>query len=315
MNQQDVCLKDISYYRTGGSTHVYFEPRSDAELIFAIEEIRRRSLPFFLLGKGSNSLVVDDPWPGAVISFRGFDHFQQDGKRITVGAGIENTQLAQFALDASLEGAAWMNALPGQLGGTVRMNARCYGGEISQIVKRVHCISLDGQKVIYDEPNKIFRGYKDTHFMESGDLIYQVEIELSPGDKGEIQSQMDHFRQDRESKGQFLYPSCGCVFKNDYSIGIPSGALLEACGLKGARIGGAEISQKHANFVYNISASSRDILQLTFLMREKVWEKFGVWLEYEMEILGKLPDDFEVRVREKKASRPNHEALDMLRHR
>jgi UDP-N-acetylmuramate dehydrogenase len=178
----------------------------------------------------------------------------------------------------------------------VRMNARCYGGEISNFVTSVTVVTKEGSIKTYSDLSSVFRGYKDTLFMDNGDLVCEVEITLEEvGDEKlkVIKEKMDFCEKDRTAKGQFLYPTCGCVFKNNYDpkVSVSSGMLLEKSGLKNLEFGGAQVSDGHANFVYNKSATSSDILNLSFKMRERVYEMFGVWLDYEMEILGSLSND------------------------
>jgi UDP-N-acetylmuramate dehydrogenase len=283
---ENTALKDFSYYRTGGPCERLYLPRSVEELQSAVREICARGKPFFLLGGGTNSLVTDEPWPGDVIGFRDMQALAVVDDTIIVGAGVENSSLAEIAFKAGLNGVAWMNGLPGQLGGTIRMNARCYGGEISQVVTEVIVVTSAGEVKKYTGRG-IFRGYKDTIFMNNNELIAGATLQLRWGDANEIRAMMDRCIGDRRAKGQYDFPSCGCVFKNDYSVGVPSGRLLDAAEVKTLHRGSAAVSEHHANFVFNKNnASAEDILQLSQQMREKVYKKFGVWLEYEMEVLG-----------------------------
>ena len=305
-------LKAYSYYGTGGVCSELYRPTSVAELADAVKRSHLLGQPLIALGGGSNSLVLDEPFAGAFVVFQGLDQIVVTGDRLRVGAGVDNTRLADVALQHGLDGVAWMNRLPGQIGGTVRMNARCYGGEISQVVAEVTAVSRSGEVRTYRE-RSMFRGYKDTVFMTNGDFIASVELQLVAGDKVEVARKMRACADDRIVKGQFDYPSCGCVFKNDYGIGLPSGLLLEQAGAKALKHGGAEVSPLHANFVYNKGASSRDILELTLMMRELVYREFGVWMAYEMEILGSLPSDLAGRVAEVKEQRPDQVKIEALK--
>ena len=307
-------LKDFAYYATGGTCDALYEPRSIADLQAAVRAINAAGQRYFLLGGGTNSLVLDEHFPGAVIVFKHLSELRCDAAKITCGAGVENSAVARLALDRGLAGAAWMYRLPGQIGGTVRMNARCYGGEISQIVRKVTVVTREGEIKIYVNPRQVFRGYKDTLFMDNGDLVAGCEMQLLPnGDKAAIEAQMLFCEKDRESKGQFTHPSCGCVFKNDYAVGVSSGVLLDKAGAKDLKSGGAGVSPSHANFVFNKGATSRDVLEVSFAMRERVYQMFGAWLEYEMEVLGELPPDLKARVREKRPHRLDDEQLAPLR--
>jgi UDP-N-acetylmuramate dehydrogenase len=308
----DVKLRDISYYRTGGTCAALHTPASIEELAAVMRGVAERGRPFFLLGGGTNSLVLDEPYPGEVVTFGKLSRLEARGTTIVAGAGIENTAVAKLALQQGLAGAAWMNRLPGQLGGTVRMNARCYGGEISQIARKVTTVTRRGEVVVYEDP-AMFRGYKDTIFMDNGEVVAEVELALRPGDPVAVEAEMRFCEDDRVKKGQFDFPSCGCVFKNDYAVGVSSGILLDTAGAKKLKHGGAEVSPHHANFVYNKGASSRDILQVTFAMRQLVYDKFGVWMEYEMEVLGALAPDLQARFDEQRPAQWDEGALAPLR--
>lgn len=307
-------LSELSYYKTGGSCSILYLPESLEELAQTMREIAKLKTPYFLLGLGSNSLVMDEPWSGAVVCFSKLNKLSYHAESIFCEAGVENSVLSRFAYEQGLSGLAWMYRLPGQIGGTVRMNARCYGGEIGQFVSRVQGVSQLGVPFdfkIDPQHNEVFKGYKDTLFMHNSLIVGSIELKLKFGDKEQILKTMTLCEQDRVSKGQFLYPTCGCVFKNDYSseVSVSSGLLLEKSGVKPLSRGKASISPHHANFVYNQGASSRDILELTIVMREKVWEMFGVWLEYEVEFLGKIPDDLKTKISEKREPRYKSEAL------
>lgn len=305
-------LCDISYYRTGGTCAALHAPASIAELAQVMRGVAERARPFFLLGGGTNSLVLDEPYPGEVVTFGKLSRLEVRGTTIVAGAGVENTAVAKLALQHGLAGAAWMNRLPGQLGGTVRMNARCYGGEISQIARKVTTVTRRGEVVVYEDP-AMFRGYKDTIFMDNGEVVAEVELALRPGDPAAVEAEMRFCEDDRVKKGQFDFPSCGCVFKNDYAVGVSSGILLDTAGAKKLKHGGAEVSPHHANFVYNKGASSRDILQVSFAMRQLVYDKFGVWMEYEMEVLGAMPPDLRARFDERRPAQWDEGALAPLR--
>lgn len=297
-------LKELSYYRTGGTAAHIFLPKNlqDAQdaLIFA----QKHQLPVMYLGAGTNSLVMDTHWDGCVIALRDMQTLSFDPKEnaITAEAGACNSAIARFAFDHGLVGAGWMNGLPGQIGATTRMNARCYGGEISQIVFKIEALTPSGDLKIYETDDlsskqETFLGYKNTVFMTNGELITKVYIKLQPAKNETVlkaeQEKMLFCLSDRQSKGQFDYPSCGCVFKNNYdpAVGMPSGKLLEQCGAKQLSHQGAAVSPHHGNFVFNKGSTSRGILELTLMMRQKVFDQTGIWLEYEMEILGHIPED------------------------
>ncbi|NRA46576.1 MAG: UDP-N-acetylmuramate dehydrogenase [Oligoflexales bacterium] len=312
-------LKKLSYYKTGGPYEQLYAPSDIHELKQALEAITAAKTPFFLLGAGTNSLVMDTPYEGAVISFHKMTQITMLDHGIRCRAGVSNTLIAETAHQHSLAGAAWMNYLPGQIGATVRMNARCYGGEISHIVTGIKSFTPRGQLKEYrikTHDRSVFRAYKDTIFMNNNEVIAEVELSLQRGNADDIRSKMDFCRSDRESKSQFTFPSCGCVFKNDYSpeVSISSGMLLEHAGAKGLIRDHCRVSADHANFIFNTNdASSREILELSMDMRDLVWDEFGVWLEYEMELLGTVPPDLKSRLEEKRVAKYKTSRLDELR--
>ena len=163
------------------------------------------------------------------------------------------------------------------------------GGEISNFAQSVEVCNSRGDKISY--PNEdCFYGYKNTKIMHDGGVVYEVILKLSPTDSLGV-DKMNFVERDRTSKGQFHFPTCGCVFKNNYSpeVSVSSGMLLELSGAKALVRKNLRVSEQHANFIFNIdAASSAEILELSFEMRELVWKEFGVWLDYEMEILGQM---------------------------
>lgn len=316
MDDQKPRLKDWAYYRTGGSCLNLHHPENIDELSQIMKGLSQQNTTYFVLGAGSNSLVMDEDWPGHVIVFDRMQRLELDGSKVYAEAGVDNSALSDYALRESLGNVSWMYRLPGQLGGTVRMNARCYSGEISQVVSEIHTVSPTGEIKYYRNDlgsTAIFRGYKDTIFMNNGELIAALGFQLKPADPVSLKSWMDHCEQDRSSKGQFLYPSCGCVFKNDYQVGVPSGMLLDRAGVHQLSHDTVEINPQHANFVFNKGASSRAILEMSFAMRELVYQQFGIWLQYEMEILGRIPADLAQKLQEQRPVRPKETELNALR--
>jgi UDP-N-acetylmuramate dehydrogenase len=306
-------LRDYAYYRTGGECAALYEPATIQELSNVMKDLHRTKMPFFVLGGGTNSLVWDEYYPGAVIIFTKMKSIRLEGNDLICGAGVENTLIAQKALAGSLAGVSWMNRLPGQIGATVRMNARCYGGEISQVVSSVTAVLPDGTIQAYTPADGIFKGYKDTLFMANGAIIAEVTLSLMPGDAQVIADHMQYCEDDRIKKGQFQYPTCGCVFKNSYAVGVPSGMLLDRSEAKSLNKTNVALNPQHSNFVYNKGATSQEILDFTLAMQELVFKEYGVWMEYEMEILGQLKPDLQARVKELRAPQIKSEAIDALK--
>lgn len=308
-------LNKLSYFATGGTCDNLYTPCSHRELQEIIKKIFRQGDRYFILGAGTNSLVSDDHWPGAVVSCHNLDKISKISEsEIVCQAGVNNRAIVAYCLQHELSGAEWMTELPGQIGATTRMNARCYGGEISQLVNSVKVVTAAGASRSYHTvKDKIFRGYKDTVFMNNGDFISEVHLSLQKGDRDKMIAKMQRIADDRTTKGQFLYPSCGCVFKNNYQIGIPSGVLLDQADVR--RFSGQKVfvSPNHANFIFNDGGSSREISELTVKMRQAVYEKFGVWLVYELEFLGKFPVEVQQAVNQQRQQQPKQQLLDKIR--
>jgi UDP-N-acetylmuramate dehydrogenase len=307
-------FKEISYYKTGGSAEKIYSPADLGDLSQVMKDIQSDNVPYFILGAGSNSLVMDEFWPGAVVLCNNLSAVEVRQSKIIVQAGVENTAFVKTCLESELKGASWMNGLPGQVGSTVRMNARCYGGEISRIVESVTAVTRQGEIKTY-AGSGVFFGYKDTVFMKNRDVVAEVTFTLGKGNPADIQKHMEFCKKDRDNKHQFLFPSCGCVFKNDYNVGVPSGMLLESAGVRQLGTDGVEISPYHANFVFNKGAGASDILGVVLDMRDLTYEKFGVWLELEMEVLGVIPEDLKKRLYTTKPSRLNIKELEPLKQR
>ncbi len=297
----EAALSDYAFFKTGGKCNQLIAPSTIEELAESILLLSKNKTPYFVLGAGSNSLVSDAHFSGAVIVFTNLKKIEFEEGKIWAQAGVDNSDLSRLALKKGLCGAAWMFRLPGQLGGTIRMNARCYGGEISQIVKEVRCVMPNGQIETFSGDH-VFKGYKDTVFMRNGAIIVDALIELGSGNLADEAKLMEHCERDRIEKQQFDHPSCGCVFKNNYQLGISSGLLLEEAGVKSFEHKGASVNPSHANFVFNRRATSDAIVELTLQMREAVYSKFGVWLEYEMEFLGEYEESLIAKVRQEKSS-------------
>lgn len=302
---ENISLAPYSAFRTGGTCRYFWQPESIEEIARELPQLA--GIPLYLLGAGSNSLLSDSPWPGMVMQFDKLAMCEPTDTGFLCGPGVVNSQLAEKARDRGLAGAAWMYRLPGQLGATIRMNARCYGGEISQCVDQVTTVTSQGQIKTYmvssGAPTPVFRGYKDTIFMQNREIVVQAHIQLQPGPRAPIEALMERIEKDRTSKGHFDFPTCGCVFKNNYApeVSVSSGLLLEMAGSKSMKTPNARVSDKHGNFIFNHnSASSEEILTLSLDMREAVWQEFGVWLAYEMELLGEFPAALLARFREER---------------
>jgi UDP-N-acetylmuramate dehydrogenase len=285
-------VASITYYGIGGHAEHFAQPRSLRELIDCIEWAKAKQLPIALFGCGSNSLLADGPFNGLVLTLSQMTACYWETEDILYAeAGVSNTEIAEICLDAGRSGAAWMYRMPGHLGATVRMNARCYGGEISQICEEVFTLDLQGRLRVY-RGTDVFYGYKKTLLMDTPEVVVAARLRLSESaEHASILNIMQSCEADRHRKHHFDLPSCGSTFKNNYQVGRPSGQVFDECGLKGARIGRSEVSQYHANFVWNLGgASARDMLSLAAHMRERALTMRHADLELEVQPVGLFDD-------------------------
>lgn len=305
-------LKHYSYYKTGGRCNKIISPSSIEELADTIQRLYKDKIPYFVLGSGSNSLIMDDHWPHAVILFGKMNRIRFEEGYVYAEAGVENSYLVEQCAEYGRDGLTFLAYLPGQIGATVRMNARCYGSEVKDVIYKVVSVSKQGE-IHNHEGQASFYGYKATRFQKDGDIVAAASFHTTLGEKEDILDRMLKCKKDRASKNQFQHPSCGCVFKNDYNLGLAAGFLLELADVSEFNTKTVEINPLHANFVFNKGATSRELLETTLKMREKVYKRFGVFLEYEMEILGLVPSDLKDRVQEKHPHKITQESLENLK--
>ncbi len=277
-------------FRVGGPADVYARP-ADVESLTELRRFaRRHMLPTFVLGGGANIVVGDRGLRALVIDVGAIDHFRISGERITVGAGLPISDAAEKAAADSLAGLDFLYSMPGSTGGAVWMNARCYGSSVIDILERVDYLDEDGaRRTMNPDPNQF--GYKRTPFQTNDWIIVEAQFGLHFEQESKIRSRMESYKADRTSKGHFAWPCAGSVFKNNRDFGEPTGKVLDRLGLRGTRIGGAKVSDFHANIVVNDrNATACDIDALARLMEERAREAFGIELEREVLFLGEWPD-------------------------
>lgn len=271
-------------FRTGGPARRFARPASAEECAALLELAAEEAWPVLLLGNGSNLLVSDAGVDTLAIHTGLLDKAARTGQRtIRAGAGLRLSKLAVFAQREGLSGLEFAHGIPGSLGGGVCMNAGAYGGEMKQVLTAVSAW-LPGQGVKWIAAEKLELRYRHSLFSSAPGAVLEAEFLLTPGDGGEIQALMDSLSRRRREKQPLEYPSAGSTFKRPE--GHFAGGLIEQCGLKGFRIGGAQVSEKHAGFVINAGgASSADILALIAHIQEAVFQQTGVRLEPEVRIV------------------------------
>ena len=272
--------------RVGGPAEILFSPASEGELLFAVREAKRAGAPFRIIGNGSNLLVLDGGLPGLTIRLgEAFSKISVDGNQIRAQAGALLSRVAAAARDASLTGLEFASGIPGSAGGGMAMNAGAYGGQLSDVFEG--CRALDPETGIISalSPAEMALGYRESAALSRGLIVTEAAFRLTAGDRSAIQAKMDDLSARRREKQPLNLPSAGSTFKRPE--GYFAGALIEQAGLKGLRVGGACVSEKHAGFVVNDrGATARDVLDLIRLVQARVLEHSGVRLETEVRILG-----------------------------
>ena len=272
--------------RVGGPAEILFSPANEGELLFAVREAKRAGAPFRIIGNGSNLLVLDGGLPGLTIRLgEAFSKISVDGNQIRAQAGALLSRVAAAARDASLTGLEFASGIPGSAGGGMAMNAGAYGGQLSDVFEG--CRALDPETGIISalSPAEMALGYRESAALSRGLIVTEAAFRLTAGDRSAIQAKMDDLSARRREKQPLNLPSAGSTFKRPE--GYFAGALIEQAGLKGLRVGGACVSEKHAGFVVNDrNATARDVLDLIRLVQARVLEHSGVRLETEVRILG-----------------------------
>lgn len=273
-------------FRVGGEADVLVNIVDAREVSIALRAAKNAGVPATIIGNGSNLLVRDGGIRGLVIRI-GSDcsALRREGDLIFAKAGALMSSIAQFALSEGLNGFAELAGIPGTIGGGVIMNAGAYGGELSQVVTCVEGVALsDGRPIIFEGPDCGF-SYRHSAMMDAGVIITDVTLQLTPGDPSAIRARMDECTKARRDKQPLNYPSAGSTFKRP--TGLFAAKLIDDCGLRGARVGDAQVSEKHAGFIINLGkATASDILSLIDQVQKRVFEQTGVRLEPEVRILG-----------------------------
>lgn len=286
--QFDCPMAPYTTFRVGGKVDVLYEAKDPDNLRRIISYVNKEHIPYLIVGKGSNLLVKDKGIEGLAILLRGslatIEQDKTDDLTILAGAGLTISGLLRYCRESGFGGLEFLAGIPGTVGGAVAMNAGAFGKEIGAFVLNIHMITQGGDVVIKDSSQLKF-SYRQLE-IERGGVIIRVSLALDQ-ESGEIVAErIAGCLKKRKENQPLAYPSAGSVFRNpqnDYA-----GRLVEKVGLKGKRIGGAMISDKHANFIVNTGdAKAEDILALLCLAREKVRDETGVELVPEIQVVGR----------------------------
>lgn len=281
----DEPLSRHTTFAIGGPADILVQPGSMGELAAVLQALRGYAVPVTVLGNGSNVLVLDKGIRGVVVKLGEFlGNVRQEGPRVIAGAGALLSTVSQFAAAASLSGLEFAIGIPGSIGGAVFMNAGAYQGEMSCVVDAVTAVSPHGGIQRFTREQLAF-SYRHSLFQDNGYIICEVEVLLQEDAPGAIAERMQELTVRRESKQPLELPSAGSTFKRP--PGQFAGTLIEQTGLKGLRVGGAEVSLKHAGFIVNAGgATAQDVLGLIDEVQRRVQAQFGVALQPEVRILG-----------------------------
>ena len=276
-------MRKHTTFRVGGTVSLFAEPKSIEAFVWAARELQRRDLPRLVMGNGSNLLFSDRPHTLAVLSTARLDTVRLSGDSLISGAGVLLSRLASAAAEACLTGLEFAHGIPGSLGGGIYMNAGAYGGELRDVIEAVTYLDAGGALRTVPGAECDF-GYRHSRFQGADDTILSAVLRLRPGDPKEIREKMDDLSRRRREKQPLNFPSAGSTFKRPQ--GDFAARLIEAAGLKGLTVGGAQVSEKHAGFLINLgNATAEDILSLMDQVRERVYLTSGVTLEPEIRII------------------------------
>lgn len=283
----DEPMKKHTTFRVGGNADYFVMPKTVQEVKEAVALCRAHDMDYYVVGNGSNLLVSDAGYRGAIIQiYNEMNQIEIDGTTVKVQAGALLSKIGSAALKAGLTGFEFAAGIPGTVGGAVVMNAGAYGGETKDILKSATVLTQDGEVLtLYNRELEL--GYRTSVIAKKGYIVLEAEYELKEGDVETIRATMDDLKTRRVTKQPLEYPSAGSTFKRPE--GYFAGKLIQDAGLRGYRVGGAMVSEKHCGFVINAEdATASDVLELIHQISDKVYEQFGVRLEPEVKVLGEF---------------------------
>ncbi|RHB50132.1 UDP-N-acetylmuramate dehydrogenase [Exiguobacterium sp. AM39-5BH] len=282
--KQDEPLSEHTYTKLGGKADYFVAPHTYEEVQAVLELAHREDVPFMILGFGSNLIVRDGGLRGIVLNLNELNTIRRDGNRLIAQAGAAIIDVSRQALIEELSGLEFACGIPGTVGGAVYMNAGAYGGETKDVIASAVVLSPEG-KLMTLTKDELDLDYRTSRVSKDGLIVLEATFELEPLGYEAIKEVMDDLTYKRESKQPLEYPSCGSVFKRP--PGYFAGKLIQDCGLQGKRIGGAEVSLKHAGFIVNIdAATATEYISLIRHVQATVKEKFEIELEPEVKIIG-----------------------------
>lgn len=278
-------MADHTTFRIGGPADCFVQIENMDQLIQVQKYLGQVEMPFFILGNGSNLLVSDKGYQGVILQIgREMSKIDVSDTIIAAEAGASLAQVARVALEHGLTGLEFAAGIPGTVGGGVVMNAGAYDGSLSQVVTQVNVVNIDGECMELENQSMEF-GYRTSTIRNSRFTVTEVIMQLERGDREQIRARMDELALKRREKQPLEYPSAGSTFKRPQ--GYFAGKLIMDAGLRGFRIGGAKVSDKHCGFIVNMGgATAEDVRDVIFEVQERVKDRFNVNLEPEVLFLG-----------------------------
>ncbi len=279
-------LAKYTSMRVGGPVDYYIEPADKDDLRSVVRFFRQRDFSFMMIGRGSNVLVSDEGFRGAAVNIeQGLSRVYRDGDLVVAEAGARLSRLVEFCVQNGLAGMEWAAGIPGTVGGGIIMNAGAHGGQMADLL-------VDVELLRNDEILTVPKDQADFSYRRSGferDVVLSARFRLPAGNREELAQRRRELIQRRNASQPVNLPNSGSMFKNP--PGTYAAKLIEQAGLKGKRVGRAQISEKHANFIVNLGgATATDILTLLELARRTVYQNTGILLELEVKLIG-FPQD------------------------
>lgn len=283
---ENASMADYSSFRAGGKASFLVMPESESRFADTLNLLSSEDVEYFVLGNGSNILISDKGYDGVIVkTSKAFSDIKVDGEYICAGAGALLSAVSKKALENSLTGMEFASGIPGSVGGGAFMNAGAYGMEMKDIITEVKLLSRDGKQIFFKDVSEMDYGYRHSVLYDTGDVVLGVKLKLEKGDSLKIKLLMDELMNRRNSKQPVNYYSAGSFFKRPK--GHFAGKLIQDAGLKGTRVGDAEVSMLHGGFIINKgNATATDIIRLMHIVQAKVMDEFGIMLEPEVRIIG-----------------------------
>ena len=291
LGEENVLEKELmskhTSFKTGGKTDFFVIVDSISKLQTLLNLIKKEKINYFIIGNGTNVLVTDKGFRGIIIKLK-FDNVhvekQNEFAILTVGASYPLAKLRKIAVENGLDNLEFLIGIPGTIGGAVKMNAGAYGGEIKDLVLETKVMDKNGNIFILTNEEQEFR-YRGSIYFDKEYIILETILKVGYKNFEEITQKIDELFNKRKEKQPLEYPNAGSTFKR--GDGFITAQLIDECGLKGYLVGGAQVSEKHAGFIINKeNATSKDILDLIQIVKQKVYEKFGKQIELEIIIIG-----------------------------